>query len=78
MCVDAEGGVELTAIPDFASITSDAPGSFIGYMSASIDSSSSLGASGNAPSRAWLPMITTSSPAIDPAARKFIQHGFVS
>jgi hypothetical protein len=64
------------------SITSDAPGSFIGYMSASIDSSSSLGASGNAPSRAWLPMITTSSPAIspaiDPAARKFIQHGFVS
>src|SRR2546425_12948087 len=45
-------------------------GLLLGYRSASIDLSKAVGASGNWPSTAWLPITTISrSPAMRPAAR---------
>src|SRR5438445_8166591 len=52
------------------STLSASPGLLWGYRSASIDLSRAVGASGNWPSTAWLPITTISrSPAMRPAAR---------
>src|SRR5258708_2339521 len=52
------------------STLSASAGSLFGYRSASIDASRAIGASGNWPSTAWLPITTISRPpAMRPAAR---------